>query len=71
MERLIFDGVACAYCPKLDDEWRIDLRLVEVVTIGGKACKWTHFNCLEQFTCEEFDRLNGCSFIREVAERFE
>ncbi len=66
MKRCIFNGVAHAYCPKYDEERRIGLRLDEVVATNSQDYNWQYFNCMEQFTCEHFNRRFGCPFIREV-----
>lgn len=71
MDRCIFNSVARARCPKFSEERQIKIRLLEIIDRSGfKQYHHTHFNCLDQFDCEHFDRLNGCPFIAEVIERF-
>ena len=71
MERCIFNDVAHAYCENLEEYRQIKIRLIEITTrADSKKYKWTLFNCLEQFNCEHYDRLNGCPFIAEVIKQY-
>lgn len=70
MERFA-EGFQSAYCPKFEENRRLDIGLAESISLGNiRRYGLTYFNCPEFYQCEYVDTHNECPFAHELLSRF-